>query len=389
MKAYSLWHALYMSFYSEAFYYDVYRRWKGLGLLYLLLLALIGGVATSWKTVTMYDTDTVTDLVMAEFFEYPGLSFEQNLNRLLDVVSQLPKITLNENSVSMEEDAPYFITDPASGKVLAILDMTGTYTTLQNTEAQLLLTRTRLILRKNKEVSSESEETGVGEDVTYLDEGKTHVQKDIDDTNRFLHMIAQFPKITLRNGVASIEETSPFYIYSKEDVPVIIIDMGGTYESLKDTKADVLLTPKAIYYRVGEKDEEASLAYSDITAEKMHYWVVRGIALLKKIAFVVFSLAFAVSYLSTLLLMGLCYAFIGWCISQLTFNGKFQYESLLRLAVVLMTPVFMLYLTLTVALHYQPSSLLLMGIAVGYMYLALVAINNGDAQQKGDKYGQP
>ena len=64
-------------------------------------------------------------------------------------VQQVPEITITNGEVSINEPQPYYIKTPDSNSVLAIIDTTGTITSLENTGAYCLLTKNALIVRQS------------------------------------------------------------------------------------------------------------------------------------------------------------------------------------------------------------------------------------------------
>jgi hypothetical protein len=138
---YRLWHPLGLAYFSRALYQDVGRRWRGLGLSYLLLLLLL-----SWG---LWSLKLHTDLNAWVEAEAPA------------VVEQIPPIHIREGTVSVEAEEPYIIREPETDRPLAVLDSSGTYTTIpQANEALglsgagtdsvlLLLTADSIHARKN------------------------------------------------------------------------------------------------------------------------------------------------------------------------------------------------------------------------------------------------
>lgn len=130
MKQHNYFEAFYLSFYSAPFYLDVGRHWKGTGFLYLLLLlALVwipemAGIHTS----------------ISEAIDTHGQAF----------AAQVPAITISDGEVSTDVETPYFIRDPETDKVWAIIDLTGEYTSLEGAEAQVLLTRNEVLVRQDR-----------------------------------------------------------------------------------------------------------------------------------------------------------------------------------------------------------------------------------------------
>lgn len=127
MKRYTHFHALVMSFYSKALYRDVAKNWRGVGLLYLLLL-----LAICWIPAT-YQLHKNWQYFMA--VEAPP------------VIAQMPSLTIVKGEAAIKESVPYFIKYTNSERVLGIIDTSGQFSTLKDTEAKVLLTKTQLIIR--------------------------------------------------------------------------------------------------------------------------------------------------------------------------------------------------------------------------------------------------
>ncbi len=127
MKRYSIFHPLVLSFFSGSLYRDVGQRWRGTGLAYLLLaLALV------W----------IPTVISAH------LGFEKFADHdSRQIVEQIPAITISHGKISTDVTTPYFIKAP-DGTPLMIIDTTGKYQTLDDTPAQLLLTKSKLLMRQ-------------------------------------------------------------------------------------------------------------------------------------------------------------------------------------------------------------------------------------------------
>ncbi|HEV2021042.1 MAG TPA: DUF1189 family protein [Terriglobales bacterium] len=135
MKRFSILHPLYMSFYSREIYQDVGRNWKGVGLGYLFLAMAIVQLPMAVK-------------IHVGFSKW----VESGAN---EVVDKIPQITIHHGEVSTNVETPYFIpipSDPANrvnetSKYLAVIDLTGKYKSLEDVNADMLLTKHSLIMR--------------------------------------------------------------------------------------------------------------------------------------------------------------------------------------------------------------------------------------------------
>lgn len=130
MKKYSLLHPPLLSFFSKDLYRDVGQNWKGIAALYLLLLLAFCWVFETW----------VVNTKVSQFITNEAPPF----------IEQIPEITIHDGNVSINEPVPYFIHRPESNDVIAIIDTSGQYTSLDNTEAYILLTKDKLIGKESE-----------------------------------------------------------------------------------------------------------------------------------------------------------------------------------------------------------------------------------------------
>lgn len=118
-----------MSFFSLDFYKDVGLLWKGTCFPYLFLL-----LAICWVPFLIQNQLSVIDYVQ---------------NKAPALVDQIPPIRIINGEAVVDVSMPYKITDPESGKVLALIDTTGQTVSLEGTEAKILLKKVEVIIRKN------------------------------------------------------------------------------------------------------------------------------------------------------------------------------------------------------------------------------------------------
>ncbi|WP_419418799.1 DUF1189 family protein [Legionella sp. D16C41] len=125
---YNYLQALYLSFFSNRLYADVGRRWRGLSITYLLLVFLIVGLPFAIRIILNFN----------DYFE----------NKFILPLKSLPPIYIQNGEVSLNKPMPYFIKDKA-GKVIAIVDTTGTIKQIDNKYPDLfiLIQRDGLVYR--------------------------------------------------------------------------------------------------------------------------------------------------------------------------------------------------------------------------------------------------
>ena len=106
------------------------RNWRGIGLRLLLLVLAITWLAEGIKLHRSINAFARND--------FPG------------VIQDFPPITIKDGVVSSPVDQPYTMKDQKTGKAFAVLDTTGEITSLDQTDADILLTENKLIYRDNK-----------------------------------------------------------------------------------------------------------------------------------------------------------------------------------------------------------------------------------------------
>jgi hypothetical protein len=129
MKRYSVFQAIFLSFFSSSLYRDVARRWRGIGFGYLLLVLALVWIPTIIKM----------QMSLVPFVNREGMDFAR----------QVPKITISNGEVSTDVATPYFIKDQ-DGEDFMIIDTSGEYESLDSSSAKVLLTKSKLIMKRNE-----------------------------------------------------------------------------------------------------------------------------------------------------------------------------------------------------------------------------------------------
>lgn len=129
MRRYSIFHPLVLSFFSKSLYRDVGKHWRGTGLLYLLMVLALVWIPTIIKG----------HLEMSRWIDADSK----------EITKQIPAITISNGQVSTDVTTPHFIKDPKTGADIAIIDTTGEYETLENTDAKFLLTKSKLTVSRS------------------------------------------------------------------------------------------------------------------------------------------------------------------------------------------------------------------------------------------------
>lgn len=126
----SLPRALLLSFFSADVYRDAARNWRGAALVYLLVIAAIG-----------------TALVAVRIH---GATRRIATREAPPLIAQLPRIVVDRGRVSVNVPTPHVIRDPNTGREAAIIDTSGTVSSLAGREARLLLTGHQVMLRRER-----------------------------------------------------------------------------------------------------------------------------------------------------------------------------------------------------------------------------------------------
>ncbi len=130
MRKYTLFQIPMLSFYSTDLYKDVALNKKGTGFGYLFLL-----LAFCWLLLSI-SLDFTVDSVLDK--QAPA------------IISQVPEISIIDGHAYVDAVQPYYINDPETGGVIAILDTTGKITSLEGQEAVVLLTEKNVIVKENE-----------------------------------------------------------------------------------------------------------------------------------------------------------------------------------------------------------------------------------------------
>jgi hypothetical protein len=166
MKKYSIWHIPFMSFYSSDLYRDIGLNWKGICFGYLFLIL----------AVCLLPDKVQLQIGISSFIQ----------NDAPGIVSQIPEITIAAGVASFAAPQPHTITAPKTGKVLAILDSTGKYTSLDKTDALALITKNNVIFRTKDKAGVDEVKTYSFEDINEFKMDRQRINDWIDMAGKYL-----------------------------------------------------------------------------------------------------------------------------------------------------------------------------------------------------------
>ncbi len=130
MNAYNIFQALYLSFFSKKLYQDVAKNWGAKSILYLLMI-----IALSWIATTIQIQNRINS----------GYSTNSEL-----LVQQIPVLSIKDGKLSTPQNKPYLIAAPKSHEVFAIIDTSGKYKDISQTNAIILITPSQIITKPKK-----------------------------------------------------------------------------------------------------------------------------------------------------------------------------------------------------------------------------------------------
>ncbi len=102
---YSYVQALYLSFFKSELYVDVKQRWRGVNMLYLLLVCSI--LSVPWALLEAYKQNQYYQTVV------------------IPSVNKIPNLKIKNGEVQFEEKMPFVITEIKTGKPVVVIDTTG------------------------------------------------------------------------------------------------------------------------------------------------------------------------------------------------------------------------------------------------------------------------
>ncbi len=204
-------------------------------------------------------------------------------------------------------------------------------------------------------------------------------------------IIAQLPKIQIKNGIASTEEARPYLIKDPDtDKPLILLDTSLSDAPPSDSTAPIALTKTQLAIQRGTV-EERTMDFSQIKDWSANQDDYRWMVEVFRAWFAIFLYPFALfgSFLFRVLLASL-YGMMG-----LLFAGAFRieldYRASVRLSVIAFTPPIMLdtiKILSGLSLDYWGPICFL--IATGYLVYGLKAIGEGDGgDQRAGSSGTP
>jgi len=129
MKQFSTVQAIYLSFFSRDLFRDVGQRWRKTAFLYLFLL-----LAVCWIPIMFKMQSRVSAFID---------------NDAPKLIQQVPEIKIIQGEATTDVETPYVIKDPETWAPIIIIDTTGLTTSIEGTDARILITKDSLIMKQS------------------------------------------------------------------------------------------------------------------------------------------------------------------------------------------------------------------------------------------------
>lgn len=136
----------FLAFFSKRLYRDIGLNWKGANLAYLFLLLAICSVPTA-----LHYRDSIIK----------GLESNE-----VTILNQIPEIQIKNGIAHVDVKMPYYIKN-TSGQPVAIIDTTGSMNYIDDPSVQVMMTETKLIVRRGRTLFNKFDLSAVDE--LYID----------------------------------------------------------------------------------------------------------------------------------------------------------------------------------------------------------------------------
>lgn len=364
---------IFSSFYSKDTYKNALQEWRGYGLKYFFLLNFLLSIiiCTKWAIlVTNIKPTLIAEKIMGFVVSEPTLTFEENITRFFNLIHQIPAIKLRSREIVTEVEQPYLIIDPISSKSFAIIDTTGKTKDLLDNSASVLLTKDSLIIKHKPQDSSEENFYSVK-----LGDIIDNSGEDEKTINNILYILQQIPPFTFSNGQIITADNRTTKITNSsgnelaqigpeaklnDDQPLPILAINSDTIKFKHSMA-----PEAITANIKDINEDSTFAFMTLAITKIKQMALLGTFLLA-LPFMAISSFFVNSAMLVL------YAYIGYALSNKFTKYNFEWQQMMRIAAIAITPALVVRALLTNINPFQEFLYFL--IAIIYLYNAVKSI---------------
>ncbi len=203
-------------------------------------------------------------------------------------------------------------------------------------------------------------------------------------------MVSQIPTITIKDGIASIDEPQPYYIMHPDSNDIAgIIDTAGTITTLADSNAFALITETEVIFKEDDL-QTRTFSFEDIKDFTLnHAKLNKWLSTFQKLAVpVMYPSVLAFSYVYRII-QALIYAAVGLLFAY-GFKTKIEYPAMLRLAVVAVTPAIIINTVVSLSnVVFRGMWLLYLAIAMAYLAFGVKAVSEAQQPENEPTFGLP
>lgn len=197
-------------------------------------------------------------------------------------------------------------------------------------------------------------------------------------------IVDQVPEITITDGQVSIDESEPYYIKIPDSNDILaVIDTTGSIESPQDVNAFCLLTKTGIIM----KQSDFETRTYDLSKVKSFTLssdsIMKFLHITKKFLFIILYPVVLISSYVYRIIQALIYAAIGLLFASLC-KVSLSYSTLLRLAIVAMTPCMIIKTVFGLAAVHLPCvvGLVYLLVTLAYLYFGVYACSQTPPAQQ-------
>lgn len=193
----------------------------------------------------------------------------------------------------------------------------------------------------------------------------------------------QFPIITIKNGIISTPENKPYFIKDADSKQVLaIIDTSGRYTNLDKTPADFLVTKSTLMTRTNTNTVKIQTISTSLSATLNPTELSQKVLTFSQWLWMILLPLFLLISGIYRLMESLVYAGIGklYTVVMKFPEPTFTYQSILKLAIVALTPVIFVNTIVAVTIGSFPYQFALYFVIVMYyLYFAIKVNRSGVA----------
>lgn len=369
-QRFSFFQALVMSFYSPRLYRDVYWRWQRSGLFYTLQMAT--AIVALFLTFILFfvvrlNPDPVIRSASTWLLGENPATREMAINRFFTILSTLPHLEYQNQTLSTPEPAATVIHDPETHYALFTINTTGKPAAIPYRHMGMYPT-----------ITSHT----IGLDNEYI---PLSAIADEQTIQTILAIINQFPSLTLLDGRLIYTGSNPLVIQDPSGHPLVIIDTNGTSAHAPfDDPSLAVLTDTTIRVRMPSLTNHPvwiEKRWDALSSDTLYHALSRLVSTGRFITACAILLTAPILILclfSILALVVLLYSVEAWLFTRIVPSlTHISYSRCICLSSVALTPVFLL----SIALHPDtlPEGIMLYGAVAGfYLYFALKATSMAD-----------